>query len=64
MDRLSLRTIVDGAIEIQRECEQHYCCSNCFFYTDKYEDTNCQLKAYMKNDVERIGKILSLQYLK
>lgn len=64
MERLALRTIIDGANEIQKECKKHYRCNTCFFYTDKYENTICQLQAYMNNDIERIGKNLSLQYLK
>ena len=64
MDRLALRAIIDGANEIQKECKKHCCCLTCFFYTDKYKNTECQLQVYMNNDVERIGKNLSLQYAK
>ncbi|MBQ1802242.1 MAG: hypothetical protein II013_04505 [Lachnobacterium sp.] len=64
MDRLSLRNIVDGANEIQKECKKHYSCLTCFFYTDKYKNITCQIQAYINNDIESVGKNLSLQYLK
>lgn len=64
MDRMALRSIIDGANEIQRECKKHFCCCTCFFYTDKYKDSICQIQAYIRNDIENVGKNLSLHYAK
>ena len=64
MDRIALRAIIDGAIEIQKECKKNFSCCTCFFYTNKYKDTICQIQAYIKNDIENVGKNLSLQYIK
>lgn len=64
MDRSALRAIICGANEIQKECKKHEHCTTCFFYTDRYRFTACQLQAYMLTDTSNIGKLLSLQYLK
>ena len=63
MDRMALRTIIDGANEIQKECRSNHSCSTCFFYNDKHPDISCQIEIYA-DDCENIGKNLSLQYIK
>lgn len=64
MDRTQLRTIIDGANEIQKECKKNYECNTCFFYAGKHPRLSCQIMIYVENDCENIGKNLSLQYLK
>lgn len=63
MNRTALRTIIDGMNELQKECRENYECSTCFFYMDNHPNYSCQIKNYV-DDLENIGKNLSLQYAK
>lgn len=64
MDRIALRTIIDGMNELQKECRKNFECSTCFFCADERSEYFCQIMSYIENDFENVGKYLSLQYIK